>query len=541
MLGSSRTISDKARSSLRSLPLIKLGLRATLVELPSTFWISNSMEILERTAWYAFFTLSSLYITGPISEGALGFSSEQRGLLQGVVTFFLYLFPVVSGALADRFGYRRMLLAAYIVLTPAYWLLGRFHSFSAFFLAFMAVAVGAGMFKPVVIGTVARVTDSRTASLGFGIFYMMVNVGGYIGPWLATLLREQIGWTAVFVVSTVAISLNFLVLLFYREPTREAASGAGRSLGAVFRGMVEVLGNGRLFLLLAGALLLIVWGGGTRLMSWADVGLGLVGWVALNFAYDFVLRVARAPRRNWLTEPIRLGNWRLGLYLAIISGFWTVYFQIMSTTPEYLRDFTDSLGLLRWAGHAFQALGLTGAAAWVQGLILRGAQIPPEQIVNLDAAAIVLFQIPISWVFARFHTFTTLIVGLVLIAISMVIPALGGPGIGAPVALSIAGVVVFAFGEMTTSPKSQEYVGSIAPPDKVALYMGYYFVCVALGNLFGGILSGAAYGYFARDRGRPDLMWLLFAALAVLTMVALMAYNRWALPRRDNEKAAVSV
>ncbi|MBL7775383.1 MAG: hypothetical protein JNK89_05240, partial [Saprospiraceae bacterium] len=69
------------------------------------------MEIFERMAWYGFFTVSSLYITGAVADGGLGFSDQDRGVLQGVVTFFLYLFPVVTGALADRYGYRRMFFA----------------------------------------------------------------------------------------------------------------------------------------------------------------------------------------------------------------------------------------------------------------------------------------------------------------------------------------------------------------------------------------------------------------------------------------------
>ncbi len=211
----------------------RLGLLATLRSLPATFWIANSMEIFERTAWYSFFTLSTLYITGPVSEGGLGFSSEQRGFLQGVVTFFLYLFPIVTGALADRFGYKRMLFLAYSLLTPAYWLLGQFRSFGGFFFAFLLVALGAAVFKPVVVSTVARVTNDRTAGLGFGIFYMMVNIGGFFGPFVSSLSRTRVGWGAIFVISTVAIAMNFLVLVLYREPTTESRSAERRSLGTV--------------------------------------------------------------------------------------------------------------------------------------------------------------------------------------------------------------------------------------------------------------------------------------------------------------------
>lgn len=117
-----------------------------LKDFPLTFWIANTMEIFERMAWYGFFAVSSLYITGSVDEGGLGFTDEDRGVLQGVVTFFLYLFPVVSGALADRYGFRKLLFTAFAILVPAYYLLGQFSTFPTFFLAFMLVALGAGTF-----------------------------------------------------------------------------------------------------------------------------------------------------------------------------------------------------------------------------------------------------------------------------------------------------------------------------------------------------------------------------------------------------------
>jgi len=511
----------------------RLGLGATLRTMPATFWIANTMEIFERTAWYSFFTLSTLYITGPVAEGGLGFSSEQRGFLQGVVTFFLYLFPILTGALADRFGYKRMLFIAYSLLTPAYWLLGQFKSFGSFFFAFLLVALGAAVFKPVVISTVARVTNDRTASLGFGIFYMMVNIGGFFGPFVSSLARTRVGWGAIFVISTVAIAMNFLVLMLYREPTTESRSAERRSLKAVLTGIVEVLGNGRLFVTVAGALLLIVMGGGMRLLPWGTIFAATGAWIALNLLYDVALRAGGARGATWLTAPMRFGNWRFGVYLVLLSGFWTIYNQIMNTMPEYLRDFTDSGPVLRVVERVSSFIGLSSLAAFAGNMAASGTQIPPEQIVNLDALAIIVFQVGVSWAVTRLPTFQTLMVGVLIVAVSMVLPALAGPGVGVSAWLAIASVLVFSFGEMTTSPKSQEYVGRIAPSDKVALYMGYYFPCIALGNLFGGIASGALYGWLARDLRRPDIMWLVFAGIALVTVAALFAYDRWVLPSRS--------
>jgi len=196
-----------------------------LKDFPQTFWIANTMEIFERMAWYGFFAVSSLYITGNVSDGGLGFSDEDRGVLQGVITFFLYLFPVVSGALADRYGFKKMLFAAFVVLVPAYYLLGVFKTFPTFFLAFMMVAIGASMFKPIIIGTIAKVTNEQSSSMAFGIFYMMVNIGGFIGPIVAGVVRA-ISWDYVFIVSAGWIAVNFIfVTLFYKEPTSEDRYG----------------------------------------------------------------------------------------------------------------------------------------------------------------------------------------------------------------------------------------------------------------------------------------------------------------------------
>jgi len=160
----------------------KPGFLAQIKSYPATFWVANTMEIFERMAWYGFFAVSSLYITGPVETGGLGFTSEERGQIQAIVPFFLYLMPVLTGALADRYGYKKMFLIAYVGMVIFYYGLGQFKSFPGFLAAFMCVAVAAAIFKPVVVGTIARLTDESNSSTGFGIFYMMVNVGGFLGP-----------------------------------------------------------------------------------------------------------------------------------------------------------------------------------------------------------------------------------------------------------------------------------------------------------------------------------------------------------------------
>ena len=87
-----------------------------LRQFPRSFWAANTMEIFERMGWYGFYAVSALYLTGPVEDGGLGFSSADRGVIQGLATFFLYLFPAVFGALADRYGFKKSFIVAYLVM-----------------------------------------------------------------------------------------------------------------------------------------------------------------------------------------------------------------------------------------------------------------------------------------------------------------------------------------------------------------------------------------------------------------------------------------
>lgn len=75
----------------------------------------------------------------------------------------------------------------------------------------------------------------------------------------------------------------------------------------------------------------------------------------------------------------------------------------------------------------------------------------------------------------------------------------------------------------------------VMPKAKAAMFMGYYFVSMALGFLFAGILSGWACDFFCNRLQNPPLMWVLFAGLAVLTAGALLVFNRTLAPRLESE------
>ncbi len=792
----------------------RLGLVAQIKSYPTTFWVANTMEIFERMAWYGFYAISSLYITGPKETGGLGFTSLQRGQIQAIVPFFLYLFPVLTGALADRYGYKKMFTIAYVGMVISYYLLGQATTMPTFLAAFMLVAVSAAIFKPVVVGTVARVTNASNSATAFGIFYMMVNIGGFVGPLVAGAVRG-VSWDYVFIACSGWALVNLvIVLLFYRDPSTESQSASRRSLRKVLDDAVEVLGNIRFFIAVFVVLIaLMIPGFRWSWFNWNTCTVFVVLWLALNGLWDLMLPPGSGrpdfaaagsqsggggsgrpipSRRHPLMKRMHCSNWRFALFLLIMSGFWTSFNQIFLTMPEYIRDYTETKPMVNLGRRVFNAMGhpewidrlaaieekellakfdgivrrarglesmaapepeaeaeirergrelvselhalarneitaeperqeadalastLKGAAdapldalqesiagadeliervdraerirrlatdpgltsddhaelirlvnlintdqakpplepidlvdaartvlqykvriqpvelgriiadidaspppitddllkqavetingrlksrkappfenaaeldelksvltslvadsrfpardsiksaadslstdsrtmkpaelaAGVRDLAYRneiwdrmdaGRQVNAEHIVNFDAGAIILLQVLVSFLMAKFHQFTTMIVGMVIAAVGIGLSAAAGGTMIGPaggIFLVVAvGIVIFAIGEMMASPTSQEYVGRIAPPQKVATYMGYYFVAVALGNLFGGILSGEMYERLVRDRQRPDLLWLFFGAIMFATAIIFLLYDKFALPR----------
>jgi len=224
---------------------------------------------------------------------------------------------------------------------------------------------------------------------------------------------------------------------------------------------------------------------------------------------------------------MKLGDWKFGLFLLLMSGFWTSFNQIYYTLPLYIRDFTNTTDLMNVISGFMSWVGLEGSIEAVKNSMAIHGQVNPEYIININAGAIILFQVFVSYFVTRLKPFTTIFWGVMITVVSFVILIFGTLGW-----IVVAGIIVFSFGEMMASPKSKEYTGKIAPPNKVALYMGYFYWCVALGNLFGGILSGQLYAAFARDMQRPDIMWIIFAILALVSALLILGYDRLVIKRK---------
>jgi dipeptide/tripeptide permease len=239
------------------------------------FWVANSVELLERLAYYAVFIVITLYLSN-----VWGFSDIEAGFISGAFSAMLYLLPTFVGAYADKIGFRTAIMIAFGLLTLGYTGLGllptllesaglvnyemetTFNGLNTSALRWsivpvlLLIVVGGSFIKAVISGTVARETTSETRARGFSIFYMMVNIGAFIGKTVVDPLRKSMGDQGLVYLNffSAGMTMAALITVFFLYKSVKT-EGQGKSFAEIGRGLLKVLGNFRLL-----ALILIVSG-----------------------------------------------------------------------------------------------------------------------------------------------------------------------------------------------------------------------------------------------------------------------------------------
>jgi len=233
-----------------------------------SFWVANVSEIFERLAYYGSFASLANYL-----RETLNFPTQQTGTLTGIFGGMVWFLAIFGGAVADKLGFRRALSLAYLILTAAYFLLG---SIGAPWLAparnavplelfvgciLILPALGISLVKPSVVGTTARASQENVRSLGYSIYYTMVNIGGAAGPLAASLARRHLGAGKIFyIAAAVVFVMFFLVVTLFREPKRSDYVPKP-SVGETLRNFVTVMRNPKfmIFLLIFTGYWIVFW------------------------------------------------------------------------------------------------------------------------------------------------------------------------------------------------------------------------------------------------------------------------------------------
>jgi dipeptide/tripeptide permease len=401
-------------SELTAGPAPKLSFAATLATLPRSFWMCCTMEMWERLAYYGVRMVMPIYIAQASEPGGLHFTMLQKGTIYFWWALIQSLLPMVTGGIADRYGYKRTIFVTIWVKIAGYLLMATQRSYTGFFSGVILLAIGTALFKPGIQGSLAQAMSKRNSSVGWGLFYWLVNVGGMIGPPFASFLHSK-GWPWVFYGCAAIIALNFFMLFTYSE----VDSGADKTTD-VKRVLVDTL-------------------------------------------------------KNFFQA-------RLIVVILLLSGFWMMMYQLWDLMPNFYADWIDS--------SAFVArVGAWLPNSWLDLADPRGVQLKQENVLNLNAALIVLVLVPFSYVVARMKVLWAMSLGI-LVAIGGILIS----GTTSTIGPLFLGIVFFSVGEMLTGPKKVEYFALIAPKGQKALYLGYINIPVAIGQALGAWIAGALYG-----------------------------------------------
>lgn len=381
--------------------------------LGKTFWLLCSMEMWERLAYYGMRVVVPIYIAQADEPGGLHFSQAEKGSIYAWWFVFQSVLPTFTGGYADRYGYKKTLFGAITLKIIGYVLMATQRSYPGFFIGTMILATGTAIFKPGIQGSLAQSLDRNSASKGWGIFYWLVNVGAMMGPPLAGFLRKT-SWDWVFFGCAIIVSINYLMMFTYKDPP----SGYK--------------------------------------------------------AKDNPLTVMRVTLKN-MADP------RLLAFLIIMSGFWLMMYQLWDLHPNFIADWVDSRALVTT---------LPVPDAWTHQTD-RGVQMLQENLLNLNAALIVVFIVPLSIVVAKIRTLTAMLIGMMVATCGIVVGGISMSGI-----VLVLGIVLFSLGEMLTGPKKNEYLALIAPEGKKGLYLGYVNIPVGIGGFAGAKLAGYLYGHY---------------------------------------------
>jgi proton-dependent oligopeptide transporter, POT family len=319
---------------------------STRTAFPTVFWVANTVEVLERFAYYGIYFGFGIYME------SLGYSTSQLGVVQALFLLLSYMTPVVSGTFADRYGFKKVLIVSYLAYLPSILLLIVTKSFSGIALTMLSIGLAAGVFKPLVSGTVRAVTDQSNKTLGFGIFYAMVNVGGSFGPMVAGHLRA-ISWDYAFYAAAAAIVLMLLVtIFFYEEPPRQIE---GTSLRQKLHDIGTALSDAKfsVFLVLLGVFFWVpFWAFFSLCALYVDRDLDTAR------LYEVIRSVLGAPVANFLSHTDEEGKRRVLGEAISHTGYIIMILQVLvSRTIEKWRALPAFMLGLGVAASGYLVLG----------------------------------------------------------------------------------------------------------------------------------------------------------------------------------------
>ena len=272
-----------------------------------TYWMLNSIEMFERLAYFGIRAVVPLYIMQATEPGGLHLTAMHKGTIYAWWAILQSFLPIITGGIADRYGYKKVLFFAICANALGYVMMANLHSYYGFFASVLVLASGTAFFKPSLQGSLAQSLTKENSSLGWGVFYWVVNVGAFGAPIMSTLIlgkpHSAEGWQTLFYVCAGFTCCNLLILPLFKD----VPSGASKT--------------------------------------------------------ESTLQVLKRTLVNIL-EP------RLIIWLLIMSCFWLMMYQLWDLHPNFITDWVDSSAIAAHAPEMWQEYGDRGLMQVPQQILL---------------------------------------------------------------------------------------------------------------------------------------------------------------------------
>ena len=183
-------------------------------KLPREFWAVNVSNLFERGAYYGMLAVFSYHMVYNV-----GIESWMVGILTGLSMGLINFLPLISTALASKFGFKKILLFSYTTLAIGYVTLGFGYSIVLIFLAVIIMGLGSGFEKALIAASISHSSDEKNRDYAFNVYYWVINFGAFFIPLSITFLFTPENYGSVFFLMALFILCSFLVILLsYKNP-----------------------------------------------------------------------------------------------------------------------------------------------------------------------------------------------------------------------------------------------------------------------------------------------------------------------------------
>lgn len=453
-----------------------------LARLPRGFWIMIGVFLLDNMAYFGMLTLMATYLSTDMGWGDL-FAHPTVSIYTGMVTLFM----LGIGSYAESFGLRRALLFALLISVAgralysyAYFIPGAPPSILAIFGSLFILALAAGIVQPVCYSGVKQYTDEKTSAMGYGLLYGFMNLGivlvGAISAWVRPAVDRL-------------------------KETDLCVEGATDSLLLPLARRLE---------------------SGVQAVNWVCTGIS--AFALLWFAAVMTRRTARNKLRPEGAEAAAAGGMPPPLRVPLLRRMYLYFAEGPFTNTRFLFFIFMLLPVRTLFAHQWLTFPQYILRAYPAGISDR-----MEWLVNWINPLIIFLGVPIATALTKhIPVYRAMMIGTLISALPVFL-LVPGPSLAA----LIAYFVIFSIGECLWSARFYEYSSEIAPPGKIAQYMGLANIPWLLAKTTTGLYSGQVLARYCPQNApleaqETGTMWLIYGCIALTTPLGLWLARNWA-------------